>query len=158
MDKQAQIVVEKLRKKGKTISMMESCTGGGVSNTITNIEGASEVFSFAAVTYSNEYKIKMGVPKETIDKFTVYSTQTSDAMAKAISDYTNSDYGIGITGKLNKPDKNNPTSNDNIVYFTIYDRNNNTYISHTISLDRMSRKECKEGIIMQILYVLLNKL
>lgn len=154
MDKQLQTIIEKLIKQGKTISTMESCTGGGVCNAITNIEGASEAFSFSAITYSNEYKIKMGVPKEIIDQSTVYSTQTADAMARAISNYTNSTYGIGITGKLNRPDKNNPTDNDSLVYFTIYDRENDKYYSHSLSLDIMSRKECKEAIIMQIIYVL----
>ena len=48
-------IIEKLTKLKKTISTMESCTGGGVANTITNIEGSSEVFSFGAITYSNEY-------------------------------------------------------------------------------------------------------
>lgn len=156
IDKQMKLIVENLTKQKKTISTMESCTGGALCNTITNIEGASDVFSFSAITYSNEYKIKMGVSRETIEQFSVYSTQTAEAMAKAISAYTSSNYGVGITGKLNRPDKNNLTENDNIVYFTIYDRDNNTYDSHTISLDSMSREECKEAIVVQIIYVLLQ--
>ena len=54
-------IIKKLTKLDKTISTMESCTGGGLANAITNIEGASEVFKYGAVTYSNEFKIKMGV-------------------------------------------------------------------------------------------------
>ena len=69
-------VVEKLRTIGKTISTMESCTGGAVANEITNIPGASEVLKFSAVTYSNEYKIKMGVSEEIINKYSVYSIHT----------------------------------------------------------------------------------
>ena len=60
-------VVELLIKNNKTISTMESCTGGALVNAITNIPGASEVLKFSAVTYSNEYKIKMGVDKNIID-------------------------------------------------------------------------------------------
>ena len=52
-------IIEILKQKNETISTMESCTGGGVANKITNIEGASEVFSFSAVTYSNDFKIKV---------------------------------------------------------------------------------------------------
>ena len=156
MNEQIKRLVLKLTEQKKTISTMESCTGGGVCNAITNIEGASDVFSFSAITYSNEYKIKMGVPKTVIDQFTVYSTQTAKAMAKAISDYTQSSYGVGITGKINRPDKNNPTENDNIVYFTIYDRENDQYDSHSLSLDAISRVECKEAIIMQIVDSLLR--
>ena len=95
---------------------MESCTGGGIANAITNIEGSSEVFKFGAVTYSNEYKIKMGVSSNIIDKYTVYSAETSNEMSKNISNYTNSNYGIGVTGKLNRVDKFNLYGEDNIVY------------------------------------------
>ena len=49
-------VIKLLTEKNKTISTMESCTGGGIANAITNIEGSSEVFKFGAVTYSNENK------------------------------------------------------------------------------------------------------
>ena len=73
-------VVELLIKKHKTISTMESCTGGGVANAITSIEGASEILKFSAVTYSNEFKIKMGVSEEVIEKYSVYSEETADEM------------------------------------------------------------------------------
>ena len=98
-------IVKLLIKNNKTISIMESCTGGGVANAITNIEGSSEVFKFGAITYSNEYKIKMGVSKDIIDKYSVYSMETANEMSKNISLFTNSNYGIGITGKLNRIDK-----------------------------------------------------
>ena len=59
MENNLREIIKILTEKNKTISTMESCTGGGVANAITNIEGASEVLKFSAVTYSNEYKIKM---------------------------------------------------------------------------------------------------
>lgn len=89
-------VVELLNKNNKTISTMESCTGGGVANAITNIEGSSRVFMFGAVTYSNEYKIKMGVNRNIIEKYSVYSMETANEMSKSISTYTSSNYGVGI--------------------------------------------------------------
>ena len=77
-------VVKRLIDKNKTISTMESCTGGGVANAITNVEGASEVLKFNAVTYSNEFKIKMGVSSSVIDKYSVYSAETAMEMSKNI--------------------------------------------------------------------------
>lgn len=147
-------VIEQLTKLNQTISTMESCTGGFLANAITNIEGASEVFKFGAVTYSNEYKIKLGVNKGIIDKYTVYSEQTAVAMSKAISNYTNSDYGIGITGKLNRVDVNNPYGKDNIVYISIYKRQDNQF--HTISVEvkestRTMNKAYLENIIVDTL-------
>ena len=100
-------LVLKLIDREKTISSMESCTGGGFANEITNIEGASDILKFSAVTYSNEYKIKMGVNSDIIDEYSVYSMETADEMSKKISDFTISDYGIGITGKINRIDNNN---------------------------------------------------
>ena len=54
-------IVEKLNENKQTISFMESCTGGFLANSITNISGASNVLKVSLVTYSSEYKIKFGV-------------------------------------------------------------------------------------------------
>lgn len=149
-------LVEKLREKNKTISTMESCTGGGVVNAITNIEGASEVLCFSAVTYCNEFKIKMGVKKEIIDTFSVYSMETAREMSKSISLFTDSDYGVGITGKLNRGDKFNLIGNDNVVYISIYIKESNQYIEKIIEVDKKSRKENKEIVIETIRKLLMN--
>lgn len=158
MDKEVQKVVEKLQQKNKTVATMESCTGGAICNAITNIEGASDIFSFAAITYSNEYKIKMGVAKEIIDEYTVYSKETAEAMAKAISDYTSSNYGIGITGKLNRIDKNNLVGHDNMVYISIYNKDENCFYSQTLTVGQNNRPENKEAIVKIIMTMLLNNL
>ena len=124
-------VVEKLIEQGKTISTMESCTGGGVADSITSIEGASEILKFSAVTYSNEFKIKMGVSEEVINNYSVYSEETANEMSKNISLFTNSDYGIGVTGKLNRVDVNNPYGEDNVVFISIYDKINDKFTNKT---------------------------
>lgn len=115
-------VVELLKEKHKTISTMESCTGGGVVNAITNIEGASEVLKFSAVTYSNEYKIEMGVDEKVIEKYSVYSIETAREMSKNIVEFSKSDYGVGVTGKLKRADQNNIRGKDDVVFVSIYDK------------------------------------
>ena len=149
-------VIDILTKKNKTISTMESCTGGGVANAITNIEGASNVIKFSAVTYSNEYKIKMGVSKEVIDKYSVYSIETAMEMSKNISDFSNSDYGIGITGKLNRVDENNLYGKDNVVFISIYDKEFNKYYNYNLEIKKSSRKENKELVINLVVEKLLE--
>ena len=149
-------VVEKLIKLNKTISTMESCTGGGVANAITNIPGSSEVLKFSAVTYSNEYKIKMGVSSLTIDKYSVYSMEVAKEMSKAISNFTNSDFGVGITGKLGRIDKANPYGDDNTIYVSIYIKEENTYHTFQLNTEYDSRKDNKEMIIKKIEEELLN--
>ena len=149
-------VVKRLIELKKTISTMESCTGGGVANAITNVEGASEILKFSAVTYSNEYKIKMGVSSEVIDKYSVYSMETANEMSKNISLFTNSNYGVGITGKINRVDKANLVGEDNIIYISIYDRDNDKYYNKKIKAIDDVRSKNKEMIIRIIEEELLN--
>lgn len=149
-------LIELLTKNKKTISTMESCTGGGVVNAITNIEGASEIIKFSAVTYSNEYKIKMGVNAEVIDKYSVYSFETVKEMSKVISNFANSNYGVGISGKLNRADESNRFGKDNEVFYSIYDKDNDKYYMDKIIVSEKSRKENKEIIIEKIVNKLLE--
>lgn len=149
-------VIQKLTKLNKTISTMESCTGGFLASSITNIEGSSAVFKFGAVTYSNEYKIKMGVSKDIIDTYSVYSKETSNEMSKCICNFANSNYGVGITGKLNKTDPNNKIGYDNIIYISIYDKDNDKFYNQTVSVTSMDRLHNKELLINIIIDMLNN--
>lgn len=97
----AESLVSSLKKKKIFLATMESCTGGALINEITNIPGASKITKGGFVTYSNQEKIARGVPKELIDKFSVYSPQIAIAMAwRAIKEIKGSQVGIGITGIL----------------------------------------------------------
>ena len=142
-------IIEELKSRGETIATMESCTGGGIADAITSIEGASEVLRFSAVTYSNEYKIKMGVRKETIDKYSVYSMETACDMSEAICKFANADMGIGITGKLNRVDINNNYGKDNQVFISIYYKSR--YYDISVVVDKNSRKDNKLVLIDMII-------
>ena len=143
-------VVNKLISLNKTISTMESCTGGSVVNAITNVEGASDILKFSAVTYSNEYKIKMGVSEEIINKYSVYSMETAKEMSRVISNYTNSNIGIGVTGKLNRVDKANLVGEDNIIFISIYDRDNDLYYELKLEAIYSDREYNKKYIVNEI--------
>ena len=147
-------IIQRLLKLNKTISTMESCTGGLVANSITNCSGSSLVFKFGAVTFSNEYKIRMGVDSNLIDTYTVYSREVARDMSKKISDYTLSNYSLGITGKLNKTDINNFSDFDNVVYFCIYDRDNDKYYEYDMTVNSYERSIAKG----EVLDVMLEKL
>ena len=154
MEKDFKKIISKSIEENKTIATMESCTGGGVANAITNIEGASEVLKYSAVTYSNEFKIKQGVSSKVIDKYSVYSMETANEMSKNISLYTNANYGIGITGKLNRVDKNNPYGDDNIVFISIYDKDSKTYYNDIVEAVKDSRVKNKQLVISKIIDML----
>lgn len=156
MSEKIEKLVRLLDKRKKTISTMESCTGGGIANAITNIEGASDIIHYAAVTYSNEFKIKMGVSKKVIDTYTVYSMETAQEMSKAIASFANSSYGIGITGMLNAIDPNNPSKNPNLVYISIYDREHNTFYHDSVEVFHQDRTQNKEEVITKVVDMLLQ--
>lgn len=156
MNENLKKMVDILTSKNKTLATMESCTGGGVANAITNIEGASEVIKFSAVTYSNEYKIKMGVNPNIIDKYSVYSKETAIEMAHNISKFANSNYGVGITGKLNRVDKNNPFGEDNKLFVCIFDRDNEEDYLLEVLATKSSRSENKELVIDAIIKKILE--
>lgn len=143
-------IIEKLTENNETIATMESCTGGGVANAITNIEGASSVLKFSAVTYSNEYKIKMGVSEDVINKYSVYSIETAHEMAKNIAIFANADYGVGITGKLNRADINNNYGKDNVVYISIFDKKNVEFYDNTIIVTDKTREINKKTVLITI--------
>ena len=152
-------IVRLLEEKKKTISTMESCTGGGVVNAITNITGASDVLHYSAVTYSNDFKVKMGVSKEIIDTYTVYSMETAKEMSRVISNFADSDYGVGITGMLHCKDSENPGGNPNKIYISIYRKDNGTYYNDTVEVnsdDRITNKNTVIEKIIEMLFELLN--
>lgn len=143
-------VVNLLIEKEMTIATMESCTGGFVASSITDIDGSSSVLKFSAVTYSNEYKIKMGVSKEVIDKYSVYSMNVAREMAKKISNFANSDIGVGITGKINRIDENNLFGDDNKIYYAIYDKNSDKYYEYELIAINDTRLNNKKYIMENI--------
>lgn len=135
-------LVKYLIKNHISISTMESCTGGLLASLITDISDASTILKFSAVTYSTEYKIKMGVSKDVIDKYTVYSKETAMEMARTISRFAGSDIGVGITGRL--------VSNldeDKGAYLCIYDARCDKVYTTFVSIIKSTRKENKLEVV-----------
>ena len=110
----------KLIEKGLMITTMESATSGQIASLITDTEGSSAIMKGAFVTYSNEAKIKQGVPKEIIETYTVYSKDTARAMAEACRNTYGANIGIGVTGTMGNVDPANKESSvPGQVYFAI---------------------------------------
>lgn len=94
-----EVVGKLLSQKKLTIAIAESCTGGLVSNRITNVPGSSNYFERGIVSYSNESKIEiLEVPKELIESVGAVSAEVVEAMAEGIRKLAHSDIGIAISG------------------------------------------------------------
>ena len=92
-------VVELLKKRGLTIAIAESCTGGLVTGRLVNCPGVSEVLKEAAITYSNESKEKrLGVKSETLESFGAVSKEAAAEMAAGVKETSGSNVGLSITG------------------------------------------------------------
>ena len=99
---------------------MESATSGQIASLITDTEGSSAVLKGAFITYSNEAKIMQGVPEDIINKYSVYSKETAEAMAKSCAKTYHANIGIGVTGTFGNIDPNNSDNSvPGQVYFAI---------------------------------------
>ncbi|MCR3922444.1 MAG: competence/damage-inducible protein A [Firmicutes bacterium] len=93
------VVAQALQRQQLTLAVAESCTGGLLSHTLTNISGSSNYFLEGIVTYSNAAKINiLGVPAGLIEEDGVVSEQVAKSMAERIKSLAQSDLGMGITG------------------------------------------------------------
>ena len=109
-----------LIERGLSITTMESATSGQIASLITDTEGASAIFKGAYITYCNQAKIMHGVPQDVIEKYSVYSRETADAMAKACTESYKADIRIGVTGTTGNVDPANPDASvPGEVFFSI---------------------------------------
>lgn len=92
-------VVKLLCQQEASISTAESCTGGMLSEMITSVAGASDIFEMGITSYSNRMKTKLlGVSEEILKEHGAVSQQTAIAMAEGAIRQSGSQIGVGITG------------------------------------------------------------
>ncbi|MHA1487367.1 MAG: CinA family protein, partial [Promethearchaeota archaeon] len=98
LEKIKEIITEFTNSK-ITLAIAESCTGGYISNMLTNISGASKVFERGIICYSNNSKVELlNVDPESIDQHGAVSEAVAKQLANNIRVLSNVDIGIGITG------------------------------------------------------------
>jgi len=94
-----EVVGRLLAERKLTISLAESCTGGNLSNLLTNVPGASKYFERGIISYGNASKVEiLKVKEETLQKYGAVSEQVAEKMAKGVRDLSKSNIGLSITG------------------------------------------------------------
>ncbi|MEM0982517.1 MAG: CinA family nicotinamide mononucleotide deamidase-related protein [Planctomycetota bacterium] len=92
-------IIDLLRDRGETIGVVESCTGGLLGESITEIAGSSDVFVGGFLTYSNEMKTELvGVDPEIFDTDGAVSERCALAMAGGGLERTGAAHCLSITG------------------------------------------------------------
>jgi len=88
-----------LRQNGWTLSVAESCTGGLVSDRITNISGSSDYFEGGIVSYSNRAKaMYLSIPMKVIERYGAVSPQVARRMAQGVRKAFRTTFGLSTTG------------------------------------------------------------
>ena len=92
-------LVDVLKRKALTISTAESCTGGLIAKSLTDVSGASSVYWGSVISYDNSVKENvLGVKRETLDTVGAVSYDTACQMALGVKKLLNTDIGISTTG------------------------------------------------------------
>ena len=98
-DSLAKVVADQLREAGRTLAVAESCTGGLLSNSFTDICGASKFFLGGIVSYSNDAKmLLLDCPECLLSQHGAVSAECAVAMATGVAEQLGADFGVAITG------------------------------------------------------------
>ncbi|MFM7315197.1 MAG: competence/damage-inducible protein A [Cyanobium sp.] len=98
-DSLASVVLEMLRRRGDTLTVAESCTGGGLGAALAAVPGASDVFLGGVISYANAIKRDLlGVPADLLDQHGAVSDPVASAMAEGVRRCTGSTWALAITG------------------------------------------------------------
>ena len=117
----AKLVIDKLRALKKTLAVAESCTGGELSNAITEIPGASDVFVGGLVAYTNNVKMDLlKVSEDILHQHGAVSAECAVAMAVGAAECLGADYALSVTGFAGPGggDDENPVGTVYLGYFS----------------------------------------
>ena len=93
------VVGRLLIKRGQTLCLAESCTGGLIAAKITSIAGSSKYFLEGIVAYSNTSKTRLlGVQRGTLSRYGAVSELTDIEMARGVLKHSGSDWAVSVTG------------------------------------------------------------
>jgi nicotinamide-nucleotide amidase len=142
----------------KTVSTVESCTGGLIAKCLTDVPGSSRYFLRGYVTYSNEAKMELlGVSERTLKTHGAVSEKTAREMAAGCRMRASSDFAISITG-IAGPDGGSPEKQIGLVYIGLADENG-VQVRKILLGDHLDREEtrdraCKNALNMLRLHLL----
>ena len=106
-------------EKHKTLAIAESCTGGLISDRITDVSGCSNYFQGTVIAYSNKIKIHLlGVSEEDLDRHGAVSSPVAIQMAQGVRKLARTDYALGVTG-IAGPTGATPQKPVGLVYIAV---------------------------------------
>ena len=149
-------VSEILREQKMVLATAESCTGGLISGTITEIAGSSDIFDRAFITYSNEAKMEMlGVSAETLAQYGAVSAQTATEMVQGALTHSDATIAIAVTG-IAGPGGGSPEKPVGLVYIACGLKNKDVLVTKN-NFDG-SRTEIRQQTVFEALKQIKHRL
>ncbi|WP_330167417.1 CinA family protein [Bartonella grahamii] len=156
-EKQAREVINICRQKGLLLTTVESCTGGLIAASLTNIAGSSDVLDCGFVVYSNESKTRLvSVCAELIKTYGAVSKEIALAMAEGGLKYSQADIAVSVTGiagpggaSLNKP--------VGLVHFAVAYKNYKT-LHKEMRFGKLNRKAIRHATVENAFQMILELL
>jgi PncC family amidohydrolase len=148
---------DELKKQKATVATAESCTGGLLAHTLTNVSGSSAYFDRGVISYSNKAKQEvLGVSEDVLKKYGAVSRKVAEVMAQGIRQRASVDYGLATTGIAG------PTGGTNdkpvgLVYIAIATKDYVTVKRYLFSGDRLTNKESGCAAALELLLELLSQ-
>ena len=149
----ARALLDLCRSKRLILAAAESCTGGLLAATLTEIPGSSDVFERGFITYSNEAKRAMlGVTPTTLAKHGAVSRETAEAMATGVLAHAPVDLAVSITG-IAGPGGAVPGKPVGLVYLAAASRSGRL-IEHEHKYGDIGRAQVRRACVIEALAML----
>ena len=150
-------VSDELKKQKVTIATAESCTGGLLAHTLTNISGSSEYFDRGVVSYSNKSKQELlGVPNQVLTQYGAVSKEVAESMASGIREKAMVQYGLATTGVAG-PTGGTKEKPVGLVFISIATKDTVYVKDFLFSGDRLANKESTVTAALEFLVEILTK-
>lgn len=150
---EAKLIIDLLKERNQTVSFAESCTGGLLSEYITNISGASAVFMGSVVSYDNAVKQNvLNVPEYVLKDYGAVSEECAGFMARGVKNLMKTDYSVSITG-IAGPGGATDTKPVGLVYIGVSYNGNTAVYENIFNGDR---EQVRMRSAKKALYYLLN--
>lgn len=138
-----------LRERGMRICTAESCTGGALASTLTDVPGSSDYVLGGFVAYSNELKIsQLGVDPELLDRHGAVSSQVARAMAEGAARATGAEVAVSLTGVAG-PGGGTPDKPVGLVWLGVHAAGRTFTLKLTLTRDRAVNKRRSVMIAME---------
>ena len=149
----AQALLDLCARKKLVLAVAESCTGGLLAATLTDIPGSSRVLDRGYVTYSNEAKQQIGVSAATLERYGAVSRETAEAMAKGVLANAPVTLSAAVTG-IAGPDGGTPEKPVGLVHFAVAASRSGKLIHHEHRYGEIGRANVRRLSVLRAIAML----